>query len=351
VASGTHGGGPPDGTSGTRRVIGIGFRPRLAGWLGCWLVAASGLARAEPAAGGSPAAADLAAWIGQLGAAQYAQREAAARHLAAAGRPAIPALGTAITGDDFEVASRSVEIVRGMLGADDAELAAEAEGLLERVATADASAIGGLAQSALEFHQIGMAAAARERLESRGALFRDRRSTAGERGLEVEFNAAWQGGPDDWRLLPRLRDVTIVSVHGVSLDAAAVAVLGRLAGVRRIDLFGTAAPEEAVATLVARLPEVGVDVRKGGRLGVSSIVQAGPCELSAVQPGSAADKAGLRAGDVIVAADDQAVASFAALTAWLAQRAAGEEVRLAVERNAAGGPAERLECTARLDAW
>lgn len=332
-------------------MIGIGFRHRIAGWLGCWLVAAAGIARAEPPPEPVPAAADLAAWIGQLGAPHYAQREAAARHLAAAGRPALAALGAAIAGGDFEVASRSVEIVRGMLGAADAELAAEAEAVLERVATADASAIGRLAQSALDFHQIGMAAAARERLEGLGALVRDRRSTAGDQGLEVEFGDAWQGGPEDWRLLPRLRGVTVVSVHGVPLDADAVAVLGRMAGVRRIDLFGTAAPAEAVAKLVARLPEAVVDVRKGGRLGVSSIVHPGACELSAVQPGSAADKAGLRAGDVILAADGQAVASFAALTARLAQRGPGEEVRLAVERDGAGGPAERFECTVRLDAW
>lgn len=295
--------------------------------------------------------AEITAWVEQLGSPQYAQREAAAKHLASVGRPALPALAEAIAAGDFEVASRGVEIVRGMLAAEDEELATAAERLLEQVATSDASAVGRLAESALEFHQAGMADAARERLEAQGAVFRERLVAAGTPGVEIEFGAGWRGGAEDWRLLPRLRGVVCVSVHGVPLDADAVGTLGRVPGVRRIDLFGTAAPDAAVAAIVARLPDALVDVRKGGKLGVSSIVQAGPCELSTVQPGSAADKAGLRAGDVIVTAAGQPVASFDALTKRLAAFGPGEAVRLEVRREGGGGTAEPFECTVRLDAW
>lgn len=319
--------------------------------VGCLAVAAGYALAAEPQAPPPPAATDVAGWIDQLGASQYVQREAAAKNLAAIGRPALPALGDAIAGGDFEVASRSVEIVRGMLAAEDEELAGAAERLLERIATADASAVGRLAESALEFHQAGMAAAARERLEGQGAVFRERLFAAGEPGVEIEFGAGWRGGPDDWRLLPQLRGVVCVSVHGVPLDAEAVGMLGRLPGVRRIDLFGTAAPDAAVAALVVRLPDALVDVRKGGKLGVSSIVQAGPCELSSVQPGSAADKAGLRAGDVILAVEGEPVASFEALTKRLAAHGPGVAVQLDVQRGGGGATAERFECTVRLDAW
>jgi len=316
--------------------------------LGGWLAAPA--VGADAAAKPTPPPAEIAGWIDQLGSAQYAQREAAARHLAAVGGPALPALGEAIAGGDFEVASRGVEIVRGMLAADDAELAAAAERLLQRVAIAD-SAAGRLAEVALEFQQAGMAAAARERLEGQGAVFRERVVAGGAPGVEIEFGAGWRGGPDDWRLLPRLRGVVCVSVHGVTLEADAVAALGRVPGVRRIDLFGTAAPDAAVAALTARLPDALVDVRKGGKLGVSSIVQAGPCALSAVQPGSAADRAGLRAGDVIVAAEGEPVGSFEALTKRLAAHGPGDTVRLEAERDGADGASERIECTVRLDAW
>lgn len=293
-------------------------------------------------------AAEVAAWVEQLGAAQYARREAAARSLADAGRPALDPLAAAITGGDFEVASRGVEILRGMLAADDEPLAAEVERRLEDIAAGD-TAVDRLAQSALEFHQAGRAAAARERLESLGAVFRERLATAGEQGIEVVFDAAWRGGPEDWRLLPRLRGVVCVSVHGVPLDESAVGVLGRVRGVRRIDLFGTAAPEAAVAALGGRLPDTLIDVRKGGKLGVSSIVQDGPCALSGVQPGSAADKAGLRPGDVVLAVDGEPVANFEALAARVARHGPGEVVRLEVRRD--GGTDERFPCEVRLDAW
>lgn len=302
-------------------------------------------AAAQPAAGPT----EIAAWVAQLGSTQYARREAAARSLAGAGRAAVGPLAEAIVGEDFEVASRGVEILRGMLGADDSDLAGEVERRLETVA-AGSTAVARLAESALEFHHQGLATAARERLEELGAVFRERAVVAGEQGTEVEFNAAWRGGPEDWRLLPRLRRVACVSVHGVPLDDAAVGVLGRVPGVRRIDLFGTRVPDAAVAALVARLPDAVVDVRKGGKLGVSSIVQVGPCELSGVQPGSAADKAGLRQGDVVVAVDGEPVANFEALTARVARHGPGEAVRLAVQRDG-GGAVERFECEVRLDAW
>jgi len=325
--------------------VGVTVAVRSGLLVGGLFAAASGFTAA------APPPPEVTAWIEQLGSPQYAQREAAAKHLAGVGRPALPALGDAIAAGDLEVASRGVEIVRGMMMADDAELAAAAERLLEQVATSDASAVGRLAEAALEFHQAGMAAAARERLESLGAVFRERLFAAAAPGVEIEFGAGWRGGPEDWRLLPRLRGVACVSVHGVPLDADAVGTLGRVPGVRRIDLFGTAAPDTAVAALVARLPDTLVDVRKGGKLGVSSIVQAGPCHLSAVQPGSAADKAGLRVGDTIVAAAGEPVASFEALTKRLAAFGPGETVRLEVRREGVGGAAEPFVCTVRLDAW
>jgi len=315
--------------------------------LGCLLVAPAAAADAAVKPAATPA--EIAAWVDRLGSPQYAQREAAARSLAAAGREAIEPLVAAIDGDDFEVASRGVEILRGMLAADDGELAEEVERRLEVVAAGGAS-VARLAESALEFHSLGRAAAARERLEERGAVFRERVVAAGEQAMEVEVNAAWRGGPEDWRLLARLRGVACVSVHGVPLDEAAVGVLGRVPGVRRIDLFGTGVPDAAVAALVARLPDAVVDVRKGGKLGVSSLVQVGPCELSGVQAGSAADRAGLRQGDVVVAVDGEPVESFEALTTRVARHGPGEVVRLAVQRDG-GGAVERFECEVRLDAW
>ncbi len=324
--------------------------------IGALVVAVALVARAavgeEPRAGAASPA-EIAAWIDQLGSAQYARREAAARSLVEAGRPALDPLREAVEHADLEVASRGVEIMREWLSADDAELVVEAETSLERLATGERDSVSRLAEATLDFHQVGMAEAARKALESVGAVFREQPFDGGSGGgWEVEFNAGWQGGSEEWRQLARLRGVTGVSVHGVRLDGEAVALLGHLRGVRRIDLFGTQAPEAAVAALAARLPDALIDVRKGGKLGVRSrFPEAGVCAISGVQPGSAAEKAGLRDGDVIVMADGGAVDSFDDLTARVARHDAGESMHLEVVRDVPDADPEHLELTVRLDAW
>jgi len=144
-----------------------------------------------------------------------------------------------------------------------------------------------------------------------------------------------------------------VSIHGVPVDADTLAVLGGLRGLRRLDLFGTGAGPDEARLLVERLPDTRIDVRRGGRLGVGSAATGGPCEIRIVEPGSAADQAGLRSGDVVLSVDGADVASFEELTARLGERAPGDVVRLAIARRGgtADGEPERIECGVRLDAW
>lgn len=316
--------------------------------VGLVLVACGSAVAGEPDA---ERAIDVAACIRDLASPQFAQREDAARRLVEAGRPALPPLERAIAAGDLEVATRAVEIVREMMDADDEELTTAARRFLERLAEQEVSPVARLAESALEFQLVGMAQAARERLEACGVVIRDRGPLAGGRGLEVEFNAAWRGTVDDWRQLPLLRGVGMVSVHGVKIDEPVVAVLGRLRSVRRLDLFGTGIDDAQATTLRTRLPETEIDIRKGGKLGVGCDALGGPCVITLVQPGSAADRAGIRPGDVVVGASGDPVGSFAELTAKLAEHGPGEPVKLAIVRQAADGPPEKFERTVNLDAW
>jgi hypothetical protein len=314
-----------------------------AAWLGGCLALA--------AAGDVATPGEISGWIGQLASPQFARREAAARHLIQAGLPAIGPLRDAIGSDDLEVASRSVEIVGTMLASDDATVADAAEQALEACAADESRATARLAAAALEFHVLGLADQARATLETLGAVLRER-PLVERRGLEVEINASWRGTTADLRHVGRLRGLDAVSIHGVLVDDDALEVLAGLEGVQRIDLFGTGAGREAAQMLARHLPDARIDVRKGGRLGVSSQAFGGPCEVRTVEPGSAADQAGLRSGDVVVSIDGEPVASFDELTVRLADCAPGEVVRLVVLRSggAAGDP-ERIECEVRLDAW
>jgi hypothetical protein len=295
---------------------------------------------------------EIAGWIEQLAAPQFARREAASRSLLAAGRPAVAALAAAVTRGDLEVASRGVEILRDMLGADDPETAGAAERSLEELAELGTPTARQLAGAVLAFHFADRADQAREQLEAAGAVFEERvlPGGGGEIVYAVELSAGWQGGVDELRLLVRLPHLAWLSVKGIPLDDEAVTVIGRLRGVQRIELFGTGAGAAALTGLAERLPAVDIDVRKGGRLGVSS-TGGGPCEVAHVLPGSAAELAGVQVGDVIVRVDGEPILGFAGLTERVSRRGPGEEVVLSIARPTGDDEPERIECRAVLDAW
>ncbi len=302
------------------------------------------------AAAAEPDAATIARWVEDLGSPQFARREAAAASLAAAGLPALGPLETAIRGSDLEVASRGVEILQTLL-VGEPDLAAEAEATLERCAAASGSAAARLAAATLEFHAEGTAAAAREQLESAGAVFVERPSVD-QAGLEVVIAKGWKGNIGDIRQLLRLRSLVAVGFHGVAVDREALAVLGRLERLHHLELFGAGVTDADVAELAARLPAARIDVRQGGKLGVGALAFGEPCEVRTVEPGSAADQAGVRPGDVILAVDGVPIADFEGLTTRVAGRRPGEPLRLSVVREGrAAGERERLDLEVRLDAW
>ena len=63
---------------------------------------------------------------------------------------------------------------------------------------------------------------------------------------------------------------------------------------------------------------------------------------SAVEPGSAAEEAGLQTGDVVTAVGDRPVTTSTELTAAVRSQAPGEEVTLTVRR---GGESRTVEVT------
>lgn len=102
-------------------------------------------------------------------------------------------------------------------------------------------------------------------------------------------------------------------------------------------------PAKAVAAPVRPAGEksdltgyLGAAVRRG---------DAGLAVVEAVQPGSPADKAGIKAGDTITRVGDQAVKTPQAFREWLQAHRPGEALKLAVTR--AGSP---VEITATLEA-
>lgn len=318
---------------------------RLAGVSVAAAMWASAMA-AEP-----PSAEQIRDWIAALGAPQFSQREAATRSLVSAGPAALDPLREAIKTGDLEVSSRAIEIAREILAGEDAEAAAVAERFLETVAGVDDASVARLAEDTLDFHALGMADAAREKLQALGMQLTRGILATGQQGSQVKFDAGWRGTTDDLRLLVRVPAVMVVSIHGVKLDAEALAIIGRMRNVARIELYGTGVDDEKVAVLAAKLPDAQIEVRRGGKLGVAGHPNIGPCQITLVQPDSAADKAGIQVGDIVMKIDGVDVANFQELTERVGTRGPGEKLELEISRGPPAGPPERIVRMVRLDAW
>jgi hypothetical protein len=348
-----------------------------------------------PVAAQESSAEAIQGWIGQLGAEQFAERESASRSLAAAGPAALGPLAEAARGGDLEVASRAIDVIRGYLdppaasgegegagagtgpgageetgeqpAADapvepslessslenssrDVALALEAERLLETLAEGPPGPVPQIAATALEFHQLGMHEAAQDRLQALGAKINDNylSMASGKRGLEAVIDTRWKGSPEDLRLLPRLRNLRHVGIHGLKIDAQTLALLGRLRSLENIQLYGTGVSDEAVAALAARFPNAEIDVRKGGKLGVGGQRIVGPCQITQVVAGSAADRAGLQIGDVVLSMDGVAVKNFEGLTEYVGRHGPGESIEVEIERAVAGKVPQRFTATVTL---
>lgn len=328
------------------------FRRLAAAAVAAAFLAGAGAGRAAEDTEATPDAAQIEGWIEQLAAPQFAQREAATRSLVAAGRPAIEPVVAAIRRGDLEVSSRAVEILRELLAAEDTDVAKAAEAALEAIAEGADGSVASLAEATLDFHTLGLAEAARERLAMLGATITEGFLPSGQRGLQVLLNASWTGTTEDLRLLARLRGVAQVGVHGVRLDEAGLAVLGRLRGVEQLQLYGTGASDAAVAALQQKLPGTKVDVRKGGKLGVAGMPAMGPCTITHVQDGSAAARAGLQIGDVVQRIDGTPVANFDALTELVGRRGPGDKIEMEVDRGGQPGiEPQQLKLTVELGGW
>lgn len=291
--------------------------------------------------------AEIERGIADLASSDYARREAASRALVQGGAAVIGPLVVAIeTSGDLEVSTRGIEILQTLLIGDDDQAAAEAERVLENLCGGDDAAASRMALATLEFHNVALAEESEARLEALGASVETTMLADGRVGLHVTLNDNWTGTADDLRLVSRLPQVLQLSIHGVRLDDQAIKELSRLRRIDQLALFNTDLSEEAATQLATALPDTKVDVRRGGKLGVGGQPLVVPCVITQVQPGSAADKAGIQVGDVIRSFDGQRVESFEDLTNKIGGRGPGDRVEVGVER---GGTA--FERTLALDGW
>ncbi len=298
-----------------------------------------------------PTVEEIDTWITALGSPQFSKREAATQSLIEAGTIVLPQLRKAIGSGDLEMTTRAIEVARDLLESENQKVAIAAEKFLDDVASHDKASVAGLAEATLDFHAVGLADAAKEKLQSLGVKLERGLLVTGEQGMHATLDMTWQGKSDDLKLLLRLPGLLIVSMHGVPVDDNGAVVLGRLRRVARIELYGTGLNEEQVALITEKLKDTHIEFRKGGKLGVAGHPTAVPCHLTMVQQDSAADKAGLQVGDIVLKINGKEVQNFEELTAIIGTFGPGEKIDLEIIRGQLGGPGEHLSRSIELDAW
>jgi hypothetical protein len=350
-----------------------------------WCGAAKQLRAAPPASQAEqPTSAQIARWVQQLDDDSFEARDDATRLLIAAGAPAVAPISQVLANANLEVTMRAVHVLRQLALSGDMEAQERGLSALVEAASSENRSAARLAREAIdkldELRQqqaIVQLSDLGARVEGYGAVgFTPRRS------LEVEIGPDWKGEVKDLRRLSWLRDLGKVSFVGPRVTDQWVASIQDIAqlraiaiknanvtdeslrmisqlrsvvfvdlmycpvtdqgfehfwqmkSVRQIRCFGTKITREAADRFQAELAEVNVQHKQGAFLGVSCQQPPWPCQVVRVTPDSAADKAGVKAEDIIVEFDGKPVGSFDDLQKLIAVKKVGDSVQIRVARGA-----------------
>jgi hypothetical protein len=300
---------------------------------------------------------EISRWVKQLDSDEYWTREDASKRLFRAGRSAIASLSEAARSPKLEVSTRAVGVLAQFLELDDPQVELAAEAVLEEIAASRVTSAAARADTALAGYRGSRQDRSLTKLRELGASVAASALSNGEITMvQITIGEGWRGVADDLAALKRIPSLQRLSIYEGSVDDSALKHLTSLKQLTSLELFGTRISDAGIERLANSLVNAKIDRRKGGLLGVSGDPNArgGGCLVATVQAGTAADKAGLQAGDVIIKFDGKEVTDFTGLTELISTKGGGETVELEVERQTQIGEKiekQRLTKKATLDQW
>ncbi len=286
-------------------------------------------------------------WFQQLDSDLYHAREEATRHLVQQGVEVIEPLVQYSQSQGLEVWMRTLRILHQMALVEDETTAQAARKALERLAANAATLYGQEARRIIQRLQVQQRQRALQRLLQLGARFEQKVGRQQQVILFLVIDRKWSGKKEDLRLLGKLDNLQGLALYTPQADDSLVPVLSTLQQLQAVQLYGTRISQKGILQLRRTWqPDVHLDVRRGGFLGVSGSDTQKECVIEGVQPGSAAEKAGLRPADVVIKADGKPVANFQALTRIIAEKLPGDKLKLVVRRQD-----KIIKLTATLGSW
>ena len=322
-------------------------------------------------------------WTRQLDSRRFSERQMAMERLIAAARPAIQPVLQAARDGNLEVAARGVFVLKQLALSESEEIEQEARTALEQlVAGRDSPASRRARASLIELRGVWQQRAL-DRIREFGAQltkshpadFNTLQSAysveigedwkGGEEGLVhlaalVDLQEIWLEGSqvtDTWlkriKDLDKLRHVHVrraritdagldhlaemTSLERLDLWYAPItdAAVGRLQSMKQlqaVSLYGTDVSRQAADSLRETLKGVHVDHRRGAFLGVGCQAHPQGCAVSIVHPGSSANEADVRPGDIIVQYGEKPIVDFTDLTGAIGEHKSGDPVTLKIRR-------------------
>ncbi len=308
-------------------------------------------AAAPPAASedadGPPLQAAIAGWIAALDDDRFHVRESATQQLRHAGAQAVGPLREAAAQGSLEVIVRAVDVLQTMAADEDRALARAAKSALEELAADRITAASQYATAALGALRVVEQRRAIEDLFALGGAFGSGSIPGGPTTpSHVELKKSWRGGDQRLDLLRHLIQLDRLSIYGSQITDAAVPHLAVLKNLRRLELYGTRITDQGLEQLRTALPATEIDIRRGGLLGVRGQPSDVVCRFTDVAPGTAAERAGLQPGDVVLQCEGQPVADFKAMTAIIATKHGGDKLQMTILRGE-----RRLQVEVTLGEW
>lgn len=347
-----------------------------------------------------PTQTQIQKWIRDLDSERYQTREDATAALLRGGYEAVGPVAQAASEAGLEVAIRAVYVLREAALSEDPRTADAAELALQNLSQTRSVAAPRAANTLVALAEMRQRRI-RAYLAERGAKFQSTRPFLAQVDPFPDYfglwlDQDWKGTDEDLAKLKFLANVTSVTFDGakatdlwlrnlsempnvtsVTIKRAKITdeglgelkqlpnlqelviffspitdrsidLLTHMNGLTSVKLYGLKFTKEGRESLAAAFANTATscDIRGGAFLGISGNPHPAGCMVYFLREGSAAEKAGLQIGDIIVAYDGKKVKDFEALTALIADHGPGETAELSILR----GPAE-LKKKVTLGAW
>jgi len=143
----------------------------------------------------------------------------------------------------------------------------------------------------------------------------------------------WRGGDDGLVHLKDIPELGELGLLGADISDAGLKYIADLQNLSYLTVQGTRITSAGLRQLRNQRPMLIIKAIGRTKIGISAEVEGDRCRVASVNPGSAAETAGLMAGDYVLRADDVEVSSFIDLMIATFDRAPGHKLRLEIERN------------------